>query len=317
MGDKMKALLIAKFLGADLHGEDCTVTEVKALDNRGEHSLVFAVGKLTDVLMDVRHVLFITSQLPSNTGFNAFIIVDNPKLAFAKVVGKFFAKSAEHVGKSVIHPTARVGKSIVMGEGCVIGSNAVIGKGTVLRNNVVVGDGVVIGEYCLLMSNCVVGEDGFSFAHEEDGTPVRMPHLGSVMLDDYVEVGNGSIIDRGVLNNTIVHSHVKIDNLVHIAHNCDIGEGTQLAACAEVSGSCNIGKRCWIGAGCSIGQNVVLGDDCLVEVGAVVVKDVPNGVMVMGNPATQGSASISLTSVPTSVPTSTPLKSKAKGRGNK
>jgi len=281
----MKALLIAKFLDVDIRGEDCTVNGVRALDDRAEHTLVFAMGKLTDELLDVKHVCFIVSKAPSNTGFNAFIEVDNPKLAFAKVVNKFFLNDREHVGKSVIHPTARVGKSIVMGDGCVVGSSVVIGKGTVLRNNVVIGDGVVIGEHCLVMSNAVIGEDGFNFAHEEDGTPVRIPHFGSVELGDHVEVGNGSMIDRGMFKNTMVNSYVKIDNLVHIAHNCVIGRGTQMAACAEVSGSCIIGERCWIGAGCSVKQKIQIGDDCQVGVGAVVISDVQNGGTVVGNPA--------------------------------
>jgi len=281
----MRALDIAKFLDAPLHGGDCQVIGARALDEREENTLVFSVGKLTDELMDIKQVCFITSQLPKNTGFNAFIVVNNPKLAFAKAVAEFIVKKKEQtIGVSVIHPTAKVGKSIPIGNGCTIGSNVVIGKGTVVRNNVTIADGVVIGENCLIMSNAVIGEDGFNFAHEEDGTPVRMPHLGSVTIGDFVEVGNGCTIDKGILKNTIIHSHVKMDNLVHIAHNCIIGIGTQLVACAEVSGSCIIGERCWIGAGCSIRQKIQIGDDCQIGIGAVVVKDVLKGT-VAGNPA--------------------------------
>lgn len=282
----MRALDVADFLGVPLHGSDCQVVGARALYDREENTLVFSVDDLTDELMDLRHVCFITSTLPKNMGFNAFIIVDNPKLAFAKVAGNFFAKSRDRtIGESVIHPMAKVGKSIPIGNGCTIGSSVVIGKGTVVRNNVVIADGVAIGENCLIMSNSVIGEDGFNFAHDDDGIPIRVPHFGSVDIGDHVEIGNGCTVDRGVFNNTIVHSHVKIDNLVHVAHNCVIGEGTQIAACAEISGSCIIGERCWLGAGCSIRQKIQVGDDCQIGIGAVVVDDVPKGITVVGNPA--------------------------------
>lgn len=94
-----------------------------------------------------------------------------------------------------------------------------------------------------------------------------------------------SIVARGTLKNTIIHSHVKIDNLVHIAHNCIIGENSMIIACAEVSGSTVVGKNCWLGVGCSTMQKITLGDNCLIGIGAVVLKDVPSGAVMAENPA--------------------------------
>jgi UDP-3-O-[3-hydroxymyristoyl] glucosamine N-acyltransferase len=149
----------------------------------------------------------------------------------------------------------------------------------------VIADDVKIGRHCLIRSNSVIGEEGFGFEYEEDGTPIRIPHLGSVEIGDFVEIGNFTAIARGTLKNTIIHSHVKIDNLVHIAHNCIIGEKSMVIACAEVSGSSIVGKKCWLGAGCSTMQKIKIGDNCLIGIGAVVLKDVLPGAVMAGNPA--------------------------------
>ena len=131
----------------------------------------------------------------------------------------------------------------------------------------------------------LIGEEGFGFEFEEDGTPIRIPHLGGVEIGDYVEVGNFTAIARGTLKNTVIHSHVKIDNLVHIAHNCIIGSKTMVIACAEVSGSSVVGEGCWLGVGCSTMQKIRIGHNSLVGVGSVVLKDVEAGSVVAGNPA--------------------------------
>ena len=99
------------------------------------------------------------------------------------------------------------------------------------------------------------------------------------------QTGNFTAIARGTLKNTIIRSHVKIDNLVHIAHNCIIGEKSMIIACAEISGSSIIGEKCWLGVGCSTMQKIKLGDNCLIGIGAVVLKDVLPGAVMAGNPA--------------------------------
>ena len=109
--------------------------------------------------------------------------------------------------------------------------------------------------------------------------------MGSVEIGDYVEIGNFTAVARGTLKNTIIHSHVKIDNLVHIAHNCIIGENSMIIACAEISGSAVVGENCWLGVGSSTMQKIKLGNNCLIGIGAVVLKDVPPGAVMAGNPA--------------------------------
>jgi UDP-3-O-[3-hydroxymyristoyl] glucosamine N-acyltransferase LpxD len=284
----VKASDIAKFLKAKLHGADFSIEAVKTLDDAAEFSLLFSVNRVTsEFLRDIQYACIITSELPDDVGANAFIITKNPKLAFAKVLAEFFTiKKDSFLGRyTVIHPTAKIGKSVVIGNGCTIGRNVIIGDYTEIRNNVVISENVIMGHHCLIRSNSVIGEEGFGFEYEEDFTPVRIPHLGSVEIGDFVEIGNFTAIARGTLKNTIIQSHVKIDNLVHIAHNCFIGEKSMIIACAEVSGSSEVGSNCWLGVGCSTMQKIKLGNSCLIGIGAVVLEDVPPGAVMAGNPA--------------------------------
>jgi UDP-3-O-[3-hydroxymyristoyl] glucosamine N-acyltransferase len=131
----------------------------------------------------------------------------------------------------------------------------------------------------------VIGEKGFGFPFAEDGTPVELPHLASVRIADYVEIGALNTVVGGALSDTIIHSHVKTDDHVHIAHNCEIGARTVITACSEISGSVKIGERCWLSPNCSIMNKINIGDDCFIGLGAVVLKDVPSGAVMVGNPA--------------------------------
>jgi UDP-3-O-[3-hydroxymyristoyl] glucosamine N-acyltransferase len=279
---------IAAFLKAKIFGENIQINSVKSMDDIAENALAFSKAKLAnDFLKNTKHTCFITSELPENIGSNTFIIVENPRLAFAKVLSAFFVeKKTPGIGEyTVIHPSSVIGKSVIIGNCCTIGRDVVIGDSTEIRNNVVITEGVKIGRHCLIRSGAVIGEEGFGFDYEENGIPVRIPHLGSVEIGDFVEVGNFTAIARGTLKNTIIHSHVKIDNLVHIAHNCIIGEKTMIIACAEVSGSSVVGENCWLGVGCSTMQKIKVGHNCLIGIGSIVLKDVPSGSVMAGNPA--------------------------------
>lgn len=284
----MRASDIAKFLRTDFHGQDIQINAVKSINDISENVLVFSKIKVQeDLLKKVEHACIITSELPDHIGLNTFIIVQNPRLAFAKVLSEFFVvKASPCIGQhSIIHPTAKVATSVVIGNGCTIGRDVEIGEHTEIRHNVVIADGVKIGRHCLIRSNSVIGEEGFGFEYGDDGTPIRIPHLGSVEIGDYVEIGNFTAIARGTLKNTIIHSCVKIDNLVHIAHNCIIGENSMIIACAEISGSTVVGRNSWLGVGCSTMQKIKLGDNCIVGIGSVVLKDVSSKGVVAGNPA--------------------------------
>jgi UDP-3-O-[3-hydroxymyristoyl] glucosamine N-acyltransferase len=209
------------------------------------------------------------------------LMCDNPKLSFAKVVNWLdsnigFERSTEPptIGKNaIIHPTA------VIEDGCIIGDDVII------EAYVVVNRGTTIGNGSRLRSHCNVGGDGFGFINDELGTPVRMPHLGGVQIGSNVEVGCFTAICRGTLSDTVIGNNVKIDNLVHIAHNVTIGHGSMIVACAEISGSVTAGNGVWIGPNASVRQKLMIGNSTFVGIGTNVVKDVEESTTVAGNPA--------------------------------
>ena len=288
-GLAIKAKVIASYLGAKLQGSNISVRAVRSLDQASSNSLSFSKREISDsVLKHVKNACVIVRVPPRNKSDNTYIIVGNPRLAFAKAVNRFFITNLNKppVGKhTVVDPSAVIGKNVTIGNSCSICAHAKIGSFTEIGNNVIISENVMIGEYCLIKSNTVIGEKGFGFDFEADHIPVQIPHLGSVNIGNYVEIGALNTIVRGTIKNTTVGSHVKTDDHVHIAHNCTIGERTLITACTEISGSARIGKDCWLGPNCSIMNNITIGDRSFIGLGTVVIKDVPAGSVMAGNPA--------------------------------
>jgi len=279
---------VAEYLGTRLIGDDFLIQNICSLGDLSEYCLAFSRTTLTARdLTQIRNACIITPVPPDFMGGNSFIQAANPRLAFAQVVSRFFIeRPGPGIGEyTCIHPSASIADSVSIGRCCSIGKNVVIGEHTEIRDNVVIGDGVRIGKNCLIRSSSVIGEEGFGFELDESGTPIRIPHLGSVEIGDFVEIGNFTSVARGTLKNTVIHSHVKIDNLVHVAHNCIIGEKSLIIACAEISGSTVVGEKCWLGVGCSTIQKISVGSNSTIGVGAVVLHDVPPDSIMAGNPA--------------------------------
>ena len=178
-----------------------------------------------------------------------------------------------------IHPSARIGP------GAVIETDVTVGEGTVIGPNAVLRSGTQVGAWCEIQSGAVIGDAGFGFERDTDNRPLRMIHLGGVRIGEHVQVGALTAVARGALGDTVIEDYVKINNLCHVAHNCHIGWGTIIGACADLCGSLRIGRNCWIAPNCSIRQKLAIGDGAVIGMGAVVVKDVAAGVMVYGNPA--------------------------------
>jgi len=180
------------------------------------------------------------------------IVVSNPRLWFIKVVREFFLPR-EPPG---IHPSAVINYEYVE-----LGKNVRIGP------------------------NCSIGFDGFGFEQDEDGSYHRFPHIGKVIIGDDVEVGSGTCIDRGALGDTIIGKGTKIDNLVHIAHNVEIGKNCLIVALTCLGGGVIIEDNSYVGIGASIRNQMKIGEKAFIGMGAVVVKDVEPGITVIGNPA--------------------------------
>lgn len=160
-----------------------------------------------------------------------------------------------------------------------------IGAGTVVGENVYIAPNVTIGERCIIQSGAVIGHDGFGYTQQPDGTWTPKPHTGGVVIADDVHIGANTCIDQGTREPTRVGRGTRIDNLVHVAHNAQIGENCMIVAGAEISGSCVLQDGCWIGPKACIHQHRTIGARALVGMGAVVLRDIPANVTAAGNPA--------------------------------
>lgn len=233
------------------------------------------------------------------------IRMDNPRLGFLKVLQLFEqppqAALGVHptavVGKNVrlgksisVHPyvvigdSARVGDGVVIFSHCVIGKGCRIGEGTVLFPRVTLYDGVQVGKNCRLHSGVVVGADGFGYV-STNGRHLRVPHIGTVVLEDEVEVGANSTIDRGTTKATRIRAGSKIDNLVHVAHNVTIGKGVMICAQCGLSGSVELGDRVVLAGQVGVADHKSIGSGATIGAQAGVTSNVPPGEFYSGYPA--------------------------------
>lgn len=231
--------------------------------------------------------------------------VDDPYAVFTNLLLDE-AKNRENL-KTGIHISAIVSPLAKLGEDIFIGANTVIGESTIesgvqIGANCVIGDQVYIakntkvhscvsildesevGSSCIIHSGVVIGSDGFGFAPQSSGAYLKIPQLGKVVLKNNIEIGANSTIDRATLGETILHEGVKLDNMVQIAHNVEIGEHTVIAAQSGVAGSAKIGARCIIGGQVGIAGHLTLGDDIQIQGKSGVTKNIPNGKVIQGNP---------------------------------
>ena len=282
----IKASDIANFLGEELKGQDIPILTVSSFLNLKINSLVFTNKEFNTSNIKNLLVLCTKKNYEKSTKQSkvSYICCKNPRLAFAKIVQKFFViKKQPYISKSaLISQDAIIHPSVSIGENCVIGSGVNINQGTIILNNVVISDNVKIGKFCFIKSGSVIGEDGFGFDFDEDRVPIRLPHLGSVFIDNYVEIGSLNTVQKGTIDNTIINSHSKLSDHVHIAHNCNIGKNCIISAHAQICGSVKIGNNCWIGANSSIIQNVEIKDNVTVGIGSVVIGNVDENKKIMG-----------------------------------
>ena len=164
-----------------------------------------------------------------------------------------------------------IGDNVYLGENVVVGADSSIGSGTRIYPNVTVYHGVTIGEFCTVQAGCVIGSDGFGFAPTSSGWQ-RISQLGGVVIGNRVEIGANTTIDRGALDNTVIHNGVILDNQIQIAHNVVIGENTAIAACSAVAGSTTLGKNCIVGGASGIAGHLEVVDGVHITAMTMVIK---------------------------------------------
>lgn len=293
-------------LGGELHGDpDLTVEQVAPLDSAGPAHISFLSNpRYRSALATSGAGVIIVPPADGEKLTRTHIRVRNPYLYFARVAqllnpdprpaagidpaasvhpGAHVEADACVAAGAVVGEGAHIGSGVVVGAGSVVGEGVVIGAGTRLHPRVVIYAQCEIGERCILHSGAVIGADGFGFARESDGSWVKIPQIGRVLIGNDVEIGANTTVDRGALEDTVIGDGVKLDNLIQIAHNVRIGDHTAMAACSGVAGSTTIGKRCMIGGSANIMGHIEIVDDVVVSAVSFATKSIPAAGVYTGS----------------------------------
>ena len=189
---------------------------------------------------------------------------------------------------AVIERGAKIGDNVQIYPQCYIGDNVTIGEGTKLYPGVKIYEGCRIGKNCILHAGSVIGADGFGFAPREDGTFAKIPQLGIVILEDNVEIGANTCIDRAKTDATIIHSGVKLDNLIQLGHNVEVGANTVMSAQVGIAGTTKVGSNCFIAGQVGIADHITVGNGVKIGSKSGIDKSVADGEIRFGYPALPG-----------------------------
>ncbi len=274
------------------------VNGVATINKLANNKIVFVkdINSVDEGLLhNLKHCLIITNSdailETSILEVNDVIITDNPRLTYAIVLqfalgGNVEKKKYKNIGDNIfLGDNVEIGENVYLEPGITIGDNVKIGNNASILSGVRIGDGVILGNDTVIRNNTVIGGCGFGIEKDDRGKTYRIPHLGSVIIGDNVDIGALNTIVSGTIEPTVISDNVMVDDHVHIAHNCHVGAGTLITACVEISGSTKIGRNSMLGPNCSIMNKISLGENTVVGLGAVVTRSFGNNVVLAGNPA--------------------------------
>lgn len=297
---------LAEMVGAELVGDSqLSISGVAPIDQAGPGEITFLANpRYAAKLNNCKASAVIVPQGVTSDAHNLLVCI-NPYLAFARILTHL--QPPVDVPRGVmsgtsVHPSARLAKGVSIHPGCYVGRDVTIGRNTILYPGVVLYDGVQVGDDCVLHANVVVregcrigsrviiqpaaviGSDGFGYA--PDGRRyVKIPQVGIVEIEDDVEIGSATCIDRAAMSVTRIGRGTKIDNLVQIAHNVVIGEDTIIVAQVGIAGSVRIGNHCTFGGQAGMAGHIKIGNDVTIAGRGGVAGDVPDGQVLSGTPA--------------------------------
>ena len=291
---KINLKKIANYLDGKIIGEeDCEVENILPLDLANDEDISFFYNKkFIDKLKTTKAKVVVLEEEYTSFNNSISIVVKDAHIAYAKLT-QLFKKNIEKIGVSseasiesnnidpssfigprvIIEEKAEIGKNVKILGGAYIGSKVKIEDNTLIYSNVSIYSETKIGKNCIIHANSVLGSDGLGFANKDEKWE-KIEHLGIVKVENEVEIGSGCTIDRSSTGETVLKSGVKLDNQVHIAHNCEIGENTIIGAKTAIAGTTKVGKRCKIGGGCGIIDNINLCDDVTVTPMSFVTKSI-------------------------------------------
>lgn len=307
------AEMIAGLLGGTIVGDKgATVSTVSSIDGGKAGSLAYLTNPKCEQYIyttEASIVLVDSTFEPKEEVKTTLIKVDNVAQCVLNLLEMYNASRPQKRGISklasihegavigedcyvgdftVVEATAKIGDKVQIYPQCYIGDNVTIGEGTKIYPGVKIYEGCVVGKNCILHAGVVIGADGFGFAPREDGTFAKIPQLGNVIIEDNVELGANTCVDRAKTDSTIIRSGVKLDNLIQVGHNVQIGSNTVMSAQVGIAGTTKIGSNCFVGGQVGFADHITVGNGCKIGSQSGLDKSVPDGEIRFGSPALPG-----------------------------
>lgn len=310
---EFSAEMIAGFLGGEIVGDrEAKVNTLAKIEEGHEGALSFLANpKYEHYIYDSQSTIVIVNKsfTPTAPVRPTMIRVDDAYGCFAKLLELYVANKPRKKGvspKASVAESARLGadcyvgdfavidEGVTLGDGCQIFPQVYVGDGVKIGNNVIINAGVKIYEGCVIGSNvvlhagCVIGADGFGFAPNAEGRFDKIPQIGNVVIEDDVEIGANTCVDRATMGSTFIRRGVKLDNLIQVGHNVVVGENTVAAAQVGIAGSTKVGRNCMFGGQVGIAGHLTIGDRVSVGSQSGIDNNVPDGEMRLGSPSLPG-----------------------------
>jgi UDP-3-O-[3-hydroxymyristoyl] glucosamine N-acyltransferase len=307
---KFTAEQIAGILDGEVVGNpNAEVYKLSKIEEGTEGALTFLSNpKYTNFIYTTKASITIVNNtfIPEDTITTTLIKVEDAYGAFTKLLEFYDQAKGNKTGieqPSVISENVKYGENLYLGSFSYIGANVIIGNNVKIYPNCFIGDNSIIGDNvsifagakiyseteignnCAIYSGVIIGSDGFGFAPNTDGTFTKIPQIGNVIIEDNVDIGSCTTIDRATMGSTIIRKGVKLDNQIQIGHNVEIGENTVIAAQTGVAGSTKIGKNCMIGGQVGIAGHLRIGNNVGIQAQSGVSKNLKDREMVKGTPS--------------------------------
>ncbi len=307
---KFTAAQIAGILNGDIIGDpDVEVSKLAKIEEGTSGTITFLANpKYTPFIYSTEASITIVNKdfLPENDIKTTLIKVDDAYKSFSKLLEyynqiksnkegieqpSYISESAQYGEKIYIGAFSYLGDNVKLGHNvkiypnCYIGDNVVIGDDVTIFSGAKIYSDCIIGNFCVINSGAILGADGFGFTPNEEGEYSKVPQTGNVIIEDFVDIGAGTTIDRATLGSTIIRSGVKLDNQIQIAHNVEIGKNTVIAAQTGIAGSTKIGQNCQIGGQVGIVGHVVIGNNVKIQAQSGITRNVKDNEVLQGSPA--------------------------------
>lgn len=299
---------IAGFIGAEIIGDSSvTIDTLLNIEKAEPGSLTFLGSSSYEKFFHTTKAsaILVKKDFHRDRDDLVYLLVDEPYKAFLFILQKFFVSGPDLHGidpsasidvTSRVGENAAIGKNVVIGKDCVIGNDVFIYHNTVILENCVIGDGALIypnvsirentkiGKKVIIHSGATIGADGFGFLKGSDGNYIKIPQIGNVVIEDFVEIGANSCIDRAALGSTVIKSYSKVDNLVQIGHNVEIGENTAISALTGVSGSTKVGRDVILAGQVGLVDHIEIGDGIIIGAQSGVSRNLTEKGIYLGSP---------------------------------